>query len=125
MGAASDARQALGRAAESAAREFLAAQGLRYLAANVRTRAGELDLVMRDGPLLVVVEVRCRSSALRYGGAAASVDWRKQRRLLAATGLYLRAHRGVAALRVRFDVVAVTAAGGALRCEWLRDAFRA
>ena len=125
MGAASDARQALGRAAERAAREFLAAQGLACLAANVRTRAGELDLVMREGPLLVIVEVRCRSSPARCGGAAASVDWRKQRRLLAATGLYLSAHRRLAALRVRFDVVAVTAAGGTLACQWLRDAFRA
>ena len=123
--AAPDARQALGRAAERAAREFLAARGLQCIATNFRTRAGELDLVMREGPLLVVVEVRCRSGAGRFGGAAASVDRRKQRRLLAATGLYLLAHRRLAALRIRFDVVAVTAAGGTLVCEWLRDAFRA
>jgi putative endonuclease len=125
VGAAALAHQALGRAAERAAREFLAAQGLSCVAANFRTRAGELDLVMREGPLLVVVEVRCRRCAARYGGAAASVDRRKQRRLIAATGLFLLAHRRLAALRIRFDVVAVTPGAGTLLCEWLRDAFRA
>ena len=123
--AAPHARQALGSAAERAAREFLAARGLTCVATNFRTRAGELGLVMREGPLLVVVEVRCRSASGHFGGAAASVDRRKQRRLLAATGLFLRTHRRLAALRVRFDVVAVTATGGALGCAWLRDAFRA
>jgi Holliday junction resolvase-like predicted endonuclease len=48
-----------------------------------------------------------------------------RRSTLAAAGLFLLAHRRLAALRIRFDVVAVTPGAGTLLCEWLRDAFRA
>jgi len=120
------ARQALGIAAEQAALELLAGQGLCCVARNVRNRAGELDLVMRDGPLVVIVEVRCRRAGGCHGGAAATVDRRKQRRVRAATGLLLQSRPRLASQRLRFDVVAVTADGcGGLQCEWLRDAFRA
>jgi putative endonuclease len=122
-------RHARGVNAERAARAFLEARGLAFVAANVRTRAGELDLVMRDGALVVIAEVRARA-ATAYGGAAASVDARKQRRILAATGLLLRLRPELAALRVRFDVVAISGVvgdtyPGGFRIEWIRDAFRA
>jgi putative endonuclease len=122
-------RHARGVYAERAARAFLEERGLAFVAANVRTRAGELDLVMRDGTLLVIAEVRARASSA-YGGAAASVDARKQRRIIAATGLMLRIRPALATLRLRFDVLAIsgvvgdTYAGG-FRIEWIRDAFRA
>jgi putative endonuclease len=114
---------------ERAARAFLEERGLAFVAANVRTRAGELDLVMRDGTLLVIAEVRARASSA-YGGAAASVDGRKQRRILAATGLLLRLRPALAALRLRFDVLAIggvvaDARADGFRIEWIRDAFRA
>ena len=84
---------------------------------------------MRDGTLLVVAEVRARASNA-YGGAAASVDARKQRRILAATGLLLRLRPALAALRLRFDVLAISgvvadARAAGFRIEWIRDAFRA
>lgn len=121
-------RHARGVNAERAARVFLEARGLTFVAANVRTRAGELDLVMRDGALLVIAEVRARASTA-YGGAAASVDARKQRRLLAASALLLRLRPALAALRVRFDVLAISGVVGdaradGCRIDWIRDAFR-
>lgn len=113
-----------GRAAEDVARAYLERQGLELLAANVRTRGGELDLVMLEGETLVFVEVRYRRST-RYGGAAASVDYRKQRKLLAAAALFLRWQPAFGNRRMRFDVVAVQPdAAGRMACEWLRDAFR-
>jgi putative endonuclease len=113
-----------GRAAEDAARRYLERQDLEFIAANVRTRGGELDLVMLDGEVLVFVEVRYRRST-RYGGAAASVDYRKQRKLLAAGALFLQFTPALRNRRVRFDVVAVQPrASGGLHCEWLKDAFR-
>ncbi|HIH2668000.1 TPA: YraN family protein, partial [Burkholderia cenocepacia] len=74
----------VGAAFEQRARQFLERHGLGFVAANVTMRGGELDLVMRepDG-MLVFVEVRARRST-RHGGAAASVGWRKRRRLVAA-----------------------------------------
>ncbi len=108
---------ALGEAKEDLARRYLEGQGLRLLARNHRCRHGEIDLVMRDGGTLVFVEVRYRSSE-RFGGAAASVDAHKQRRLAAAAGHYLQGHPSP--LACRFDVLAI---GADDRMEWIRNAF--
>lgn len=117
-------RQIDGRAAELAARQYLEDRGLGFVAANVRLRAGELDLVMLDGDCLVFVEVRYRRSR-RYGGAAASVDGRKQRRLLACGALYVQRFPVWRNCRLRFDVVAVQpGVYGGLDCDWLRNAIR-
>ncbi|HIC7211086.1 YraN family protein [Burkholderia stabilis] len=108
----------VGAAFEQRARQFLERRGLVFVAANVTMRGGELDLVMRepDG-MLVFVEVRARRSA-RHGGAAASVGWRKRRRLVAAALQFWARHGAGAACR--FDVVAFEAG----QLVWLRDAFR-
>ena len=109
------AQRAGGEAEEQAAR-FLARRGLEIVARNYRTRFGEIDLVARDGAILVFVEVRMRSSA-RYGGAAASVGFRKRARIEAAARQYLaRLGREPAC---RFDVVTLEGAEPA----WLRGAF--
>lgn len=112
-------RQLSGAAAEARAEAWLIARGLEALDRNVRYRAGELDLVMRDGETIVFVEVRQRASA-GWGGAAASVDARKQSRLRRAAQLFLLARCGDRAWPAcRFDVVAID--GG--RIDWIRDAF--
>jgi putative endonuclease len=77
-----------GGRAESLAAQYLERQGLRLLERNFRTRRGEIDLVMREGEMLVFVEVRLRTNAA-YGGAAASITSRKQARLVAAAQVYL------------------------------------
>ncbi len=92
---------------EELALAHLLAQGLKPLIRNYRCKMGELDLVMMERETLVLVEVRCRSNK-DYGGAAASIDWKKQRRLVLAAE-HLRMKR--AELRrypARFDVVAIT-----------------
>ncbi|MGS0892634.1 YraN family protein [Burkholderia stagnalis] len=108
----------VGAAFELRARQFLERRGLAFVAANVTSRGGELDLVMRepDG-MLVFVEVRARRG-VRHGGAAASIGWRKQRRVVAAALRFWARHGAGAACR--FDVVAFEAG----RLVWLRDAFR-
>jgi putative endonuclease len=110
-------RRALGDAKERDARAFLEQEGLHFIASNIRCRLGELDLVMRDGDTLVFVEVRYRSSH-RFGGAAASVDRRKQARLTAAATYFLQRHP--VATPCRFDVVAIGPAG---QIDWIRHAF--
>ncbi|MGN7983483.1 YraN family protein [Burkholderia sp. 22313] len=111
--------RSVGATFEQRARQFLERRGLAFVAANVTMRGGELDLVMRtpDGTL-VFVEVRARRST-RHGGAAASIGWRKRRRLVAAALQFWARHGAGAACR--FDVVAFEAG----RLEWLHDAFRA
>jgi len=81
-------RAASGAQAEALAAEFLIARGLAIVARNFRTRHGEIDLIARDGDVLVFVEVRLRRSRY-FGGAAASITHAKGARLTAAAKGYL------------------------------------
>jgi putative endonuclease len=112
-------RQQQGFDAEARAQAWLADRGLVPVARNVRFRGGEIDLVMRDGAHWVFVEVRSRGDA-RFGGAAASVDARKQRRIAIAAQLYLLRRFGQRAWPpCRFDVLAFEAGEPC----WIRAAF--
>ena len=116
-------KQLIGAAAEGIAADFLRAKGLEILERNFLRRLGELDIVARDGDILVIAEVRTRASD-RYGGAAASVDVRKQQRIIRATCLLLQRRKDLARLRVRFDVIAVSNMDGEQpRIEWIQHAF--
>ena len=117
-------RKEAGDAAELAALNHLQQRGLKLVLRNYRCRGGEIDLVMMERDTLVLVEVRLRSDA-RYGGAAASVIRRKQRRLETAARHLLMTRRDLTKYRARFDVVALEPqSDGLLELEWIRDAFR-
>jgi putative endonuclease len=101
-----DPRHARGRTAEAEAAQYLEGQGLHIVARNVRLPEGEIDLVCRDGPRWVFVEVKCRRA--RWGDApGAAVTWHKQRRLVRLAQHYLKWQR-IERAPCRFDVVAVT-----------------
>lgn len=102
-----------GRLGETAARRHLQARGLRLLAANFRSRRGEIDLVFRDGECLVFVEVKTRSRE-DWTRPAAAVDAGKRWRLSVTALAYLRA-LGQPPVRIRFDVVEVLLAEGMVR----------
>ncbi len=120
-----------GAAGELAARRHLERAGLTFVAANVRYRDGEIDLVMRERPnaalatpSLVFVEVRRRAGS-GHGGAAGSITAAKRRRIVAAAAHYLVGLQMRTLPPSRFDVVTID--GGAsqpMRIEWHRDAFR-
>ena len=76
------AKRASGDAFEIAAEAHARAHGLSVLDRNMRCRHGEIDLILRDRDVLVFAEVRYRDTA-RFGGAVASVDPRKQAKLIA------------------------------------------
>lgn len=109
-----------GEEAEELAARFLALQGLEVVARNYRTRFGEVDLVAREGGTLVFIEVRARSWAA-FGGAAASVDAAKQRRIVAAARHFLQRLRTEPPCR--FDVL--TLQGRRVAPDWIRGAFEA
>lgn len=102
-----------GRVGEEAARRHLVRSGLKFLAANVRSRRGELDLVFRDDDCLVFVEVKTRSSEA-WNRPAAAVNAAKRRRLSRAALDYL-ARLQHPPVKVRFDIVEVLLAGDAVR----------
>ena len=59
------------------------------------------------------------------GGGAASVDVGKRRKLVFAAEHFLAAHRDLARLPCRFDVIDASGDPDAPTFTWLRDAFRA
>jgi putative endonuclease len=120
--ARTDERHLLGVGAEARAARHLRAAGLEILHRNFRCRTGELDIVALDGTLLVVAEVRLRSST-RYGGAAASITTTKQRRIVRATRHLLARYPALQRLPLRFDALLVPPDNGPI--EWLRAAFDA
>ncbi len=118
-------RRQRGCAAEELAAQYVEARGLAVLARNLRCKGGELDLVCRDGDVLVVVEVRQRGRR-DFGGALASVTPRKQRRIIRATRFILCTVPQWRGLRLRFDVIGVQGLpDGAHDTVWVKDAFRA
>lgn len=76
---------------------------------------------MDHGDSLVFVEVRLRHND-SHGGALASVDQHKQRRLIQAARHYLARHPEQAMRPCRFDVIGTGASGD---MEWIRNAFAA
>lgn len=113
-------RRQTGSRAENTAAAFLESQGFTIVARNFLRRLGELDIVARQGDLLIVAEVRTRASDA-YGGAAASIGRGKQKRIAVTAALFLQRHRELARCRVRFDVLVVRDGG----VEWLKHAFEA
>ena len=95
-------RLPLGARGERAAARWLARRGLRILARNFQVGRDELDLIAREGNVLVFVEVKTRAR----GNPAEAVDLNKQRKLGRAGAKF--AHRfEVDQVSRRFDVVAV------------------
>lgn len=117
-------RREAGVQGEDAALKHLEAAGLQLLARNYRCKAGEIDLVMLDRSVLTLIEVRYRRTH-DFGGAAASVTWRKQQRLLTAARHMLYTRAELRGYRMRFDVVAIDMVEGRSKIEWIKDAFRA
>ncbi len=102
-----------GELGERAAKRHLQKLGLKFLTANFRSARGEIDLIFRDGDCLAFVEVKTRSSE-DWTRPAAAVDARK-RRLISQTALdYLRLLKNPQ-VKIRFDIVEVLLADGAVR----------
>ena len=97
----------IGAIGEELARHHLEAKGYRVVATNYRCRWGEVDLIARDGPEWVFVEVRTRRNAA-YGSPEESVTPAKARRLTLTAQDFLRQRVAASAnLEWRIDLVAI------------------
>ena len=94
-------RGALG---ERLAEEFLTGLGYTILARNFRTRLGEIDLIAREGEVIVFVEVKLRASD-RFGLPREAVTAAKQQKLILAAEEWLAAQQD--AVHARFDVIEI------------------
>ena len=98
-----------GRWGEATALNYLRKKHYEPVAANYRSRFGEIDLIVRNRKYLVFVEVKLRKSAA-FAAAAEFVDHKKQQRLRMTAELYLAEHE--TALQPRFDVIEIYAPEG-------------
>ena len=105
---------------EDYALAYLERQGLKLLKRNYHCRAGEIDLIMRDGKTLVFVEVRYRKDA-QFGGAAASITAQKRQRLYNTAANYLQRHPHTQACRC--DALLLQGSDSNLNLQWLQHIF--
>jgi putative endonuclease len=104
-------RSALGAYGETLAARHLTDQGMIVLDRNWRCDLGEIDLVLRDGRVLVVCEVKTRSSTA-FGSPLEGVTEQKAARIRRLAARWLAAH-SVRPAEVRIDLVGVLAVRGA------------
>jgi putative endonuclease len=100
------ARSELGARGEGLARAFLKAKGYQVVATNYRCPSGEMDIIARDGPCLVFVEVRTRRSRGGFGAPQESISRGKRERLIAVAETYIQGCEG-APEDWRIDLVAI------------------
>ncbi|MBM4301499.1 MAG: YraN family protein [Deltaproteobacteria bacterium] len=116
-----DPRRQLGDQGEDLAAAALKQQGYKILERNYVTPLGEIDLIARQGKVLVVVEVKTRRGA-SFGAPQEAVTYAKQGRLRRLADYYLKAQR-LTGTPVRFDVVAVTLEDNVPQVEIIPNAF--
>ena len=92
-----------GHAAEYFAALLLLLKGYRIVALRYRTKVGEIDIVARKGDLAVFVEVKARVGQRE---ALDAVSFTAQRRIRAASDVWLSRRGDAARLSQRYDVVA-------------------
>lgn len=119
--ATQDNRQGLGRWGEDLAARHLVGKGYEVVARNWRCEAGELDLVVRDGDCLVIVEVRTRRGRA-MGAPEESITATKQARLCSLAEAYVQAHDWPGYWRLDVVAVEVDRRGRLLRVDHYENA---
>lgn len=94
------------------------------LGTNVRVNYLEVDLLVRDGRTLVLVEVRTRGAS-SWTSSFGSIDgWKRTRLRRAGERLWQRHFRHDSRFdHVRFDVASVRFTRGKAEIEYVRAAF--
>ncbi|MBQ9757940.1 MAG: YraN family protein [Clostridia bacterium] len=105
-----------GRLGEDVAAAYLKKQGYKILAQNYRCKAGEIDIIAKDGEDLVFVEVKTRSSE-QFGTPAEAVTYYKKRSFVNSAKWYMA--QNPTELNIRFDIVEVFGVfdGSSFECE--------
>jgi putative endonuclease len=116
-------RVMLGKIGEDLACRELEVRGYAILARRYRRRAGELDIIARDGPTVVFVEVKAREGR-EFGDAVEAVTSLKRRRMTRVALEYLVRHR-LTHCPCRFDVVSIHMENEQPVIELYQNAFSA
>ncbi len=118
---AKDPRRGTGQSGEDAAVAYLEKRGFLIVERNWRCKAGEVDVVARDGETVVFVEVRTKSGG-DYGSGIESVTPRKLQRVSRLGEYYLEIHN-LKNVPARVDVIGIEPLpDGTFRIEHVRNA---
>jgi len=117
-----ESTHARGNRGEAIALGFLRTQGLIIVETQYRYGRGEIDIIAREGEVLVFCEVKMRTSD-RYGAPEYGVNRRKQAQVRKIAEAYLYEHE-IRDQICRFDVVAIEVKGGRTEIRYLRNAFQ-
>jgi putative endonuclease len=114
-----DSRE-LGRRGERRAAWFYRLRGYRIVDRNVRSRSGEIDLVVRRGKTLVICEVKTRQT-LAAGAGHEAVDREKREQLFRLADRYVVKFPQ---LQIRYDILSLFWNGRRFIIEHYPDAFQ-
>lgn len=106
-----------GTTGEELAVKFLKKRGYRIICRNFRTKAGEIDIIARDGKTTVFVEVKLRENTV-FGYPAEGVIKTKITHLKKAALSYL-IQKGISDTPCRFEVVSILKEGDGYRIDLL------
>lgn len=95
----------LGKFGEDCAAKFLEDNGYTIVARNFRIRSAEIDIIAQKDNVIIFVEVKARSS-IRHGLPSEAVNFRKQKKIIEAAGVFLQ-DENFCDCACRFDVVEV------------------
>ena len=109
-----------GQEAEKPAADYYSNLGFQILQKNYRYRKAEIDLIVQKDNLLVVLEVKARSSTY-FGDPQSFVSKKKIQLLVMATDAFIQ-QRDLA-VEVRFDIISYTLERGEWKLEHLPNAF--
>ena len=119
------ARQQLGKDGEDLACAELERLGYAIIARRYRQRAGEIDIIARDGETLVFVEVKTRDSHDFGDAAEAITPWKRRRMVRMAVEYMMRHQIAESDGPCRFDVVSIHFDAGVAAIEIFQNAFDA
>ncbi|MBT8147897.1 MAG: YraN family protein [Gammaproteobacteria bacterium] len=117
-------RRHFGQASETLALKYLRRSGVKLIARNYQCRAGEIDLIVRDGETVVFVEVRFRNNR-QFGSPIESVTPTKRSKIVRCARHFLLHNPELAGFDCRFDIVGISPHSNCLgyKIEWLESAF--
>jgi len=116
---------ARGSKAEQAVVEYLISQGCEIVATNLRIGHLEIDIVAREGPVVLIVEVRTRSATAWTSAFGSLSRYKRARVRQAGHSLWDRRYRSDSTVeRMRFDAASVSfLEGGGYEVNYARGAF--
>ncbi|MFC5047504.1 YraN family protein [Aquimarina hainanensis] len=110
----------LGKKGEKLAVDFLVQKGYKILEENYRFQKSEIDIIAENEGLIIVVEVKTRSSEV-YGAPHEFVKPKQIQSLVKVIDHYI-VEKDID-MEVRFDIISIINKGGILDVTHLENAF--